>query len=162
MTRRALRAALQYEEGWGAETCLREQLLGATGRPTVNDLMHRFYRGEYHRSAFASFAPLVSQAAEEGDAAALTILQEAAAKLVWIAEGVYRGLFVAGEDVPVAYIGGVFKSRPLLGAFEAQAEAAIPCRIERPRFNPAGGAILEALRLDGNMGLLSDVPESVK
>lgn len=162
LTRRALRAALQYEEGWGNETSLRKLLLEATGATNANALLHRFYTGEYSRVAIASFAPLVSEAAQKGDAIAREIVKEAAAKLAWFVEGVYRHLFISGGTIPVVYIGGVFKSRLLLSDFEAQILSLIRCPTQAPRFNPAGGAVLEALRLDGNESSLSGVPESEK
>ena len=162
LTRRALRAALQNEEGWGPQTSLRGLLLGATGAANANELLHRFYTSEYPRTVVASFAPLVSRAAEEGDTVARAIVKEAAAKLAWFVEGVYRSLFNSEATVQVAYVGGVFKSGVLLKEFEAQIEAAIRCRTQAPRFNPAGGAVLEALRLDGNGTRLSGVPESEK
>ncbi len=162
LTRRALRAALRYEEGWGPETSLRKLLLEATGAASANELLHRFYTSEYQRTAIACFAPLVSQAAADGDATAQEVAKDAALKLAWFVEGVYRGLFTWGENVPVAYIGGVFQSQPVLSEFEVGIRAAIPCRTQPPQFNPAAGAVLEALRLDGNESALSDVPKSEK
>ncbi len=161
LMRRALRAALQYEEGWGPETSLRDLLLAATGAATANELLHRFYTAAYSRTVVASFAPLVSQAAEQGDGIARQIVNEAASKLSWFAEGVYRSLF-ANENVPLCYIGGVFRSRSILAQFQSQIGAAIPCRTQPPRLNPAAGAVLDALRLDGNESPLSGVPESEK
>ena len=116
----------------------------------------------YSRTVIAALAPLVSQAAEEGDAVAAQIVDEAAAKLTWFVEGVHRSLSFTGELVVIAYIGGVFKSRPLLRAFEERVSKAFPCQVQRPSFNPAGGAVLEALRLDGNGSELLGVPESEK
>lgn len=162
LTRRALRAALQHEEGWGPKTSLRASLLEATGATSANELLHRFYTTAYPRTVVATFGPLVSEAAEGGDAVAHEIIKEAAAKLAWFVEGVYRGLVFSGSSVPVAYVGGVFKSRPLLSEFKTKIRAAIPCAVQAPQFNPAGGAVLEALRLDGNHAQLSGVPESEK
>jgi N-acetylglucosamine kinase-like BadF-type ATPase len=162
LTRRALRAALQYEEGWGPETSLRKRLLDVTAATSANELLHRFYTPEYPRSAVASLAPLVSGAAEEHDSVARDVIRRAAADLVAIVAGVYRQLFMGDQLVAVAHIGGVFTSHLLLGEFERQAKAALRCRVQPPRYNPAGGAVLEALRLDGNKNLLSGVPESVK
>lgn len=162
LTRRALRAALRFEEGWGPRTVLRELLLEATGAATANELLHRFYTSDYSRTVVASFAPLVSRAVEEGDEIARQVTTEAASRLAWFTEGVYHGLFPLGVAVPVAYIGGVFKSAAVLSEFEARIRADTPCRTHPPRFNPAGGALLEALRLDGNPSELSGVPESEK
>lgn len=161
LTRQAMRAALQYEQGWGRPTKLRELLLESTKAPDANTLLHRFYN-EFSRPAIASLAPIVTEAAERGDRAAVEIIGNAARQLASFVEGVYSHLFQAGENVPVAYIGGVFRSALLLEKFERSIRESIRCRVWPPRFGPAAGAILEALRLDGNMSPLSAVPEFEK
>lgn len=161
LTRRALRAALQLEEGWGRQTILHDALLKATGASNSNDLLHRFYTPQYSRTAIASMAPLVTRAAEDGDEVALEILDCAAEKLAWFVEGVYRILFT-GESVPVAYIGGVFQSALLRAGFAGRILKSIGCRAVPPRLAPAAGALLEALHLDGNQSELSNVPEFQK
>ncbi len=161
ITRRALRAVLQYEEGWGPPTALVHILLEATGAANANDLLHRFY-AEFDRSAVASFAPLVTDAAAEGDEIAREIIKDAAAKLAWFVEGVYKHLFRANERVPVAYIGGVFRSTLLRIEFTNCIQKSIGCPVGPPRLSPAAGAVLEALRLDGNQSELTGVPESEK
>ncbi|MGA8029207.1 MAG: BadF/BadG/BcrA/BcrD ATPase family protein, partial [Bryobacteraceae bacterium] len=117
LVRQALRAALRVEEGWGPPTALCGLLLQAFSAPDANSLLHRFYSPEYPRDRIASFAPLLTQAAEAGDEAAIEILKAAAAKLAWYVEGVYRRLFLAAESVPVGYVGGVFRSTLLLREF---------------------------------------------
>lgn len=161
LTRRALRAALQFEEGWGGETVLRRELLDATGAPDANTLLHRFYR-ESSRSGIAALARVVTQAADEGDEIAQEIVERAARKLAWYVEGVHKQLFAAREDVPVACIGGVFQSSRLRDAFARKIRESIASHAVSPRFVPAAGAILEALRLDGNQSGLSAAPESEK
>lgn len=162
LTRRALRAALRYEEGWGPSTTLRAILLEAAGAQDANDLLHRFYTAEYSRTGIASFAPLVTRAAEAGDAAAREILNSAAEKLSSFVEAVYRQLFQAGDRVRVAYAGGVFQSSLLLARLQEHVRESIGCEVSRPSFGPAAGAVLEALRFDGNPSQLSNVPESEK
>lgn len=162
LSRRALRAALQFEEGWGQPTALREMLLEATtGAPNADTLMHRFYN-EFSRQAIASLAPLVTRAADQGDPVALEIIDRAARKLAWFVEGVHQQLFGVRESVPVAYTGGVFRSTLLRDAFARRIRDTIECHVAPPQFGPAAGAILEALRLDGNPSRLSAVPESEK
>lgn len=161
LTRRALRAALQFEEGWGKPTLLREMLLDETRTFSANELLHCFY-SETPRPAIAALAPLVTNAAEQGDEIATEILRAAARKLVWYVTGVYAQLFQAGEQVVVAYIGGVFRSRPLRRDFSDEVRKSIGCEVAPPRFSPAAGALLQALRLDGNEAELSAVPEADK
>jgi N-acetylglucosamine kinase-like BadF-type ATPase len=161
LIRRALRAALQSEEGWGPPTALRVALLQATGAPDANALMHRFYN-EFSRSTIASLAPLVTEAADQGDAVAIEIVDRAARKLTWFVGGVHQQLFRAREAVPVAYTGGVFRSPLFRDAFARHVYDTIVCQAVAPQFGPAAGAILEALRLDGNRSRLSALPQSEK
>ncbi len=137
ITRRALRAALRFEEGWGEPTALREVLLKATGARDANDLLHSFY-ADVPRPAVASLAPLVSSVAELGDQPARRILSEAAAKLAWFVEGVYSQLFQKGATVPVARIGGVFKSELLRRNFSDSVQASIGCRVDAASNEPGG------------------------
>jgi N-acetylglucosamine kinase-like BadF-type ATPase len=161
LTRRALRAALKFEEGWGRPTILREILLETSRAASANDLLHRFYTSEYPRETIASLAPLVSRAAEHGDQVALGIVHCAAEQLASFVQGVYRKLFT-GESVLVAHIGGVFQSALLRDAFADRILKSIECRVGPPRLAPAAGAVLEALRLDDNPSELSNVPKSEK
>jgi len=149
LTRRALRAALQYEEGWGPHTALHALLLDVAGAPDANTLMHRFYN-QFDHADMASLAPLVTRAAEDGDRVAVEIVDQAARKLAWYVQGVHGHLFTPGESVPVAYIGGAFQSAPLLEGFVRAIHESIGCTARVPRFGPAEGAILEALRLDSH------------
>lgn len=162
LMRRALRAVLQYEEGWGHPTILRALLLEATGATDANDLLHRFYTTEYPRTRVAALAPLVTSAAEDGDVMALKILNKAARHLAWLVEGVYHQLFEAGEIASLAHVGGVFQSPPLLARLKEHLRKAIGGEVHWPQFGPAAGAVLEALRLDDNRSELSNVPESEK
>ena len=158
IARRSLRAALRMEEGWGEATDLRERLLQTMSAPSANDLMHRFYTG-IPRQQIAALAPLVDESATRGDSVATAILREAADELVRLAQGVYRTLFVAPASVPVAYIGGVFQSERLRQSFIGSVRSVLSCEAIRPHNSPAAGALLEALRLDGNTSTLKAVPE---
>ena len=155
LTRRALRAALQYEEGWGPPTSLRALLLQAVPAPDANALLHRFY-SDLSRQFAASLAPLVTQAAEQGDEPAVQIVYAAAQDLAALVEGVYRHLFPEADSVPVAYIGGVFQSALVRDTLVRKIRESITCQPGPPRFGPAIGAVLEALRLDGNPSPIQD------
>ena len=162
LTRRALRAALQHEEGWGTPTTLHASLLESTGARDANDLLHRFYTSEYPRTRIAGLAPLVTRAAEEGDMVARKLLNAAAEELAKFVRGVHQQLFQSGDHVTVAHVGGVFQSAPLLAFFKERVRALIACEVCSPRFDPAAGAVLEALRLDENQSELSNMPKSEK
>ena len=47
IVRKALRAALRQEEGWGPETALTSLLLKECEAENVNELMHRLYTEEF-------------------------------------------------------------------------------------------------------------------
>jgi N-acetylglucosamine kinase-like BadF-type ATPase len=160
LVRQALRAALKYEEGWGPETVLRERLLSATGARDANDLLHRFYTDEFPRERVAGFARLVTEAAAGGDRGAKNVLRFAAVQLASLARGAHECLFVKFEPVAVCYIGGVFRSDPVRVNFAVEVHRSIGCSVVPPRYSPSAGAVLEALRLDGNESTLSNVPES--
>jgi N-acetylglucosamine kinase-like BadF-type ATPase len=162
LTRQALRAALRQEEGWGPETSLRELLLRATNAQSANDLLHRFYTPEFPRPSIAALANLVSEAADERDSEARRILFSAARQLVSYVEGVYQRLFDPAQEAPIAYIGGVFKSRLLLDEFSTGIRDRLAVQPRPPQYGPAAGALIDALRLDGNPAQLSGVPAAEK
>lgn len=159
ISRRALRAALQFEEGWGPATSLHRELLTRTGAASANDLLHRCY-ASISRYEFAALAPLVNECAEAGDQVAEHILVNAARALRSYVQGVHRNVFAASEPVRVAYIGGVFKSAKLRKAFSSYVHEWLGCDTVSPRLSPAAGAVIEALRMDGNHAKLTDIPET--
>ena len=157
-TRRALRASLRFEEGWGTPTSLRERLLHRTGATTANELLHRLY-GDMSRSAIAALADVVTEAAESGDLVAARILQEEAAELVGFVTGVYTQLFSSDDNPVIAHIGGVFRSSLLRQNFVDRVQSVLGRHAGRPRLSPAAGALIEALRLDSNRSALSQVTD---
>ncbi len=157
IVRCALRVSLAMEEGWGEETDLLARMLGATGAGSANELMHAWYN-RFDRSEVAKLAPLVDEAARGGDEAAISILEEAGRALAGLVRHVHRCLFRPGEEVAVAYVGGVFASEMIAERLQRVVREETGCLAERPRFAPAAGAVMEALRLGGCMVLLSGVP----
>ena len=90
----------------------------------------------------------------------MAILRDAAAKLAFYVTGVYRQLFSKAEIVPVAHIGGVFQSELVRREFSRCVWESVACKVIQPRFSPVAGALLEALRLDGNLSSLSGPAEA--
>ena len=159
ITRQALRAALREEEGWGPATALRAALLEAGGATDINDLLHRFYTAEFPRPRIAGLAKLVNEVAENGDATARNILNEAAQQLAVMAAAARAQLFELGAEARVSYIGGVFRSRILLERFRMLVEMEEGNRVAPPVYGPAAGALLEAYRMVGIQCTLSNVPQ---
>ena len=63
------------------------------------------------RGSIAAISQLVTRAAQDGDAHAMQVFDDAARELAPIAEAVRRALeFAPGEDVPLSYSGGVFNT----------------------------------------------------
>jgi len=147
--RQALRAALRMEEGWGPPTRLREILIEATGASNANDALHRFYGPEWPRSRVATLAPLVDQAAREGDAVASQVIHNAGQELALLGASVRGQLWRPDEPVEVAYIGGVFRSELLLERFRTLLELDGQTRCGPPLHGPAEGALLDAYRAAG-------------
>jgi hypothetical protein len=77
-------------------------------------------------------------------------------------EGVHKNLFASEPCAAICYIGGVFRSRPLLAFFRERVRERLAITPEAPKLSPAAGALLEALRRDSNSAELRNVPESEK
>lgn len=99
-----------------------------------------------NRSRISGLAPLVSAAAEAGDASARHILERAAREEAEMVAAIVRGIFgepheCAAEPIPVTYVGGTFKAG---SAILEPLAAALPrcCRLVPPRFEPDRGACL--------------------
>ena len=148
IVRRALRAALSFEEGWGPPTNLVGVFNKAVPVPSMNEVLHLFYTPEYPRSRVAALAELVDRCALNSDVVACQVLTDAAHQLTRYVQGVHRKLFPSA-NVPVAPIGSVFQSTILRRAFEANVRDNLHSHVIAPRFSPAEGALIEALRLDG-------------
>jgi N-acetylglucosamine kinase-like BadF-type ATPase len=162
IVRQALRAALRMEEGWGCPTTLHKILLEASGAADANDLLHRFYTADWPRPRIAALAPLVDQAAREGDDLASGILQQAAWEMAGLAAVVRTQLFKDTEPVQVSYAGGAFRSDLIREHFHELIEMTENNRFLPPQYGPAAGALLEAYRAVGAVPRLSDVPEQKK
>ncbi|MGH7069920.1 MAG: N-acetylglucosamine kinase [Acetobacteraceae bacterium] len=159
MARQALRASLRFEESWGPSTQLYELFLAETGAPDANDLLHRFYTGDYPRARVASYAKLVDRAARNGDAVARQILRKSAAGLIRIADVVRAKIFSNSEPVRVAFIGGVFQSAMLLEDFRVGLSADGRTTVQPGAYPPAVGALFEAYR---NSGIQCALPATLE
>lgn len=117
------------------------------------DLCARIYGPQgAGRTGLAALAPLVAEAAGQGDEAARAIFERAADQLADIVAATARRLQVpADAALPVSYSGGVFQSQALvLAPFRAALARRLPgAALVSPRFSPAIGAALQAARLAG-------------
>ena len=162
MARKALRAALRMEEGWGRDTTLYSDLLEATRSPDADTLLHRLYTSEFSRPEVAALSRLVTRAAEAGDHVATEILDESAKELSVYVGGVHRNLFSSEACPAICYIGGVFRSRILLERFQDVIKQKLGVTPGAPKLSPAAGALLMALRQDRKTSQLENLPSSEK
>jgi N-acetylglucosamine kinase-like BadF-type ATPase len=137
-------------------------LLAATESSDANTLLHRFYTSDFARPQIAAFSQLVTQAAGAGDLVAAGILRNGATELATYVKGVYTTLVHAGEAMKIAYIGGVFRSMPLLARFKELIQAETAIEPGPPQFGPAAGAVIQAMQSAGVFIALSNVPEAEK
>ena len=106
--------------------------------------------GARSRGELAQLSPLVTQAAQQGDAAALDIFRRAGQELAQIAIALRHELgYDAGEIVKLSYSGGAFSAGELLLVpFRAALGVAGPAfEICRPLHEPHYGAALSAAKL---------------
>jgi N-acetylglucosamine kinase-like BadF-type ATPase len=98
------------------------------------------------RDEIAGLAPIVSSAAEAGDAAAAAILERAGAELAAIAQALRGQLgFMPEERVSLSWSGGVLtKLEAVRRPFLYHLEAAGRYELVEPRHDPAFGAALYA------------------
>lgn len=153
IVRQALRAALRFEEGWGARTSLSARLGEILGLTNANAILHAFYTPEYPRSKVASLARLVSEEAERGDGVAVRILRDAGEELTELVRAVADQLFGEDERFQIAAIGGTFSSAILRESLAEQVRIELHRSLTEPKMSPAAGALLQALRIGGNSAM---------
>jgi glucosamine kinase len=133
--RSAARAALRWEDGMGGSPALWQAVLSATG-VTLEELIAKVNTNPSERSVLTVLAPVVTALAET-DPAARRIAEDAADHLAALAHAVLARL---DGPVPVAGMGGVFRSALIWDRFAALTGAV------RPLASPAVGAALQAAR----------------
>ncbi len=147
---RALRAVYRAFDGRGGETRLTEALLEHYRATDLRHLRELLYQPVTTRAHIAASAERVASAAAAGDAVANDLLRGAAASLADLVNGVLAGLDISAARA-VAMIGGVSRAGPpLLEPFAETVRARHPAAaLTSPRFDPARGALILALRTLG-------------
>jgi N-acetylglucosamine kinase-like BadF-type ATPase len=159
----ALRELALAADGREPATLLHRPVLAACGVGSVEELRRSLFASEtVDRTLIARLAPLVSSAAQAGDAAALRVIHGAAHSLADLAATAVTALAELPSPQPVHVSGGVFKAgEVLLEPFRRRLQAAAPDAVVRPgQFEPVVGSYLLALRQAGvplTAGLLQRV-----
>jgi len=148
--RGGVHAALLARDGSGPQTILLDRIPTAAGM-SVEALTVAFYEGRVDRPQIGRLARVVTSAAERGDAVALGLVERAASALADLAAAVVHRLAWPDGVTAVAPVGGVFNAgRVLLGPLRRALDARAPgARLVPPRYEPAAGALLLALRSAG-------------
>jgi len=145
-----VRAALRARDGVGPQTVLMSLIPQRFGG-ALAEIPLSFYEGRVQRDQIAALAPAVTDAAAGGDQVALSLVGEAAGGLAAMAAAVIKRLTWPDGTVALGPVGGVFKAGPvLLNRLRTAIAALVPgVVIVPPRFAPAVGALLLALRAAG-------------
>ncbi len=164
--RRGLISALRAHDGRGERTLLLERLISHLGVSDVYELIEKLYGFGPRVYEVASMAPIVMDAARDGDPASQRILRGALEELEALALAVIRGLEMEGEEFELALVGGVFEAEDLMAdPLGGRISSQIPgCKVIKPRFKPAVGAVLMALNAVGievNEAILESIEASL-
>lgn len=149
---RGLNAASRMSDGRLPEGpllgILRRHLGLAADHELIDVVVHRWHA---ERARIAGLSRQVAAAADAGDAAATSILDEAGSQLAELVEATRRRLpYDEAEVAVVSWSGGAFAAPPVLDAFAARLSGG-PRRFELhpPRYAPVVGAALLAASLAG-------------
>jgi N-acetylglucosamine kinase len=148
IARQGLSAIVRAHDGRGEPTRMTDLLCDQYGMCNPADLPRFIYAATTHADDIARYGKLVIEAAREGDAVALDILNDAGHELGECVLAVVRKLGLAGDEFPVAYVGGAFHAGDLLlEPMRRTIEADAPrVKLVPPAHSPVEGAALMAIR----------------
>jgi len=109
-------AAMKGRDGRGAPTILEGLFKNALGLEEIEDIIEADFKDSDMKIDFLSLAPLVFEAANQGDEAALSVLKSHGHAAAQAALAVMKGLFDSEEEVPLVLGGSVLQKgeNPLL------------------------------------------------
>lgn len=147
----ALIAAQRAADKRGEPTALLHFVLDHYGLTTVRDIIRIVYDKDFTRDQISTIAPDVVRIAEH-DAVARQIVTTGGDRLAEIALGAIRQLYAPGDAVDVYPTGGVFAAGQLVTEpFQARLARDWPsATVRTPRFPPAVGSLIQALRTLGD------------
>jgi N-acetylglucosamine kinase-like BadF-type ATPase len=144
--RQALAAVMRESDGRGPATTLTSAILGHLQVERPIQIGPLVYGRDLPLASIAALAPLVGQAAEEGDSVSRDILARASDELCLAAGSVVRRLGMAEAAFPILLSGGIF-GLPWLAAeaMRRLPDLAPNATVRRLVEPPAGGAVHLAL-----------------
>lgn len=146
----ALTAIANATDGLGPATLLQAAVLQHLQLTKPQDLVPWIY-SDITWARFAALAPLVVQCAEQGDAVANAIIEQAADDLVVTVRAVVHGLQLTQTAFPLVLAGGNLQPGLLRDRLTPRLQQLAPAaHITSPQVEPAAGAALLALKLLNN------------
>lgn len=145
----AMRAAARSNDGRGPKTELEEAVRQFLRVKTLHEMPNIIYNPHFSRERVAELAPIIFQAAGEGDAVAQAILDKGFHELALMVTTVARELGMHGAKA--AAVGGVAESGKI---FQAHLGAALRSqlpgmRLVPPRVSPVAGSVVLAMQQAG-------------
>lgn len=167
LAKRGIVATLLEHEERGPKTMITSLLLKRFNAKTPDEIIWHVYTGGMSITDFARLAPLVTEAALNGDDVAISILRDAGRELANTVGGVIRRLKMEDDEFPIGLIGGVFKAGRLVKEplEEAVHKVAPKSYLTSPRFPPVIGSSLIALEKAGvemNSKVLSNTGRTLR
>ncbi|MBI2433237.1 MAG: hypothetical protein HYV26_10230 [Candidatus Hydrogenedentes bacterium] len=149
-----LKEVWRARDGIISPTLLTQKFVARAGCKDADDLFYTMYRRQKSYFDLEPMAPLVFEAAQEGDRAACDILEAGGRYLGEMVNGVARHLGMTREQFDVVMAGSVFKgSSPVLeDAMRLVIHRECPfARTVVPLYEPVVGAWLLGRELDGEI-----------
>ncbi|TWH50029.1 N-acetylglucosamine kinase-like BadF-type ATPase [Dulcicalothrix desertica PCC 7102] len=141
-----MKAAMRAYDGRELSTCLVEDFKNQLGLESIEDLIEVVYRRGWGVREIASLAPVVDNAAVNGDEVAREIIDEGVRELVKATRVVVTEL--VGDDFEIVTVGSVWKAKSNIRKkfMESICAEFGNVRVILPRYEPAYGACLLALK----------------
>lgn len=164
--RRALNAIYRAETGRESATLLKRRVLDMFGMTNVDDLLRADVEHRLERDDVKHIAPLLFQAACEGDRVACHILKAFGEGLAQLVTAGLERFDMTGLDVEVVLSGNIFKGRGTLlqEVMLANIHLVAPqARLVNARYEPVVGAMLlglEALGVKIDEGVKQNIERS--
>ncbi len=149
-----LRAVWRHRDNIIGDTLLVGKFLERAGCKDEDELFYKMYKGEISYANLEPMAPLVFDAAAEGDAVAADILEWGGRYLAQMVNAVARRIGMTGDTFDVVMAGSVFKgsSPVLIDTMRTGIHRVCPrARMVMPVFEPVVGALLLGMELDGTI-----------
>ncbi len=144
----ALHSVAKASDGRGIATSLTKRASEYFRASGPENLIVAIYSPQVDNTRIAGFAQFVVEAAQDGDAVAMSIMEEAGSELGLAACAVIEKLGLMKEKVPIGCVGSVFKAgdllkKPMLDTIRTVARKAF---LTEPEMPPAHAAALMAMQ----------------